>query len=84
MHKPTVLHWQHVKRLLSYVKQTIHFRLLLRRQTTPVLRGFSDANWGGDLDDQKSTTVYIIFLGQYSYQLAHLEAKGSGSLIYGS
>ncbi|KAF9685782.1 hypothetical protein SADUNF_Sadunf03G0089900 [Salix dunnii] len=50
MHKPTVTHWQHVKRLL-------------RRQTNPVIRGFSDADWGGDLDDRKSTTAYIIFLG---------------------
>ena len=63
MHKPTVTHWQHVKRLLRYVKQTIHFGLLLRRQTNPVIRGFSDADWGGDLDDRKSTTAYIIFLG---------------------
>jgi hypothetical protein len=63
MHKPTVTHWQHVKRLLRYVKQTIHFGLLLRNQSNPVLRGFSDADWGGDLDDRKSTTAYIIFLG---------------------
>jgi hypothetical protein len=28
-----------------------------------VLWGFSDANWGGDLDDRKSTMAYIIFLG---------------------
>jgi len=63
MHKPTVIHWQHVKRLLRYVKQTMHFGLLLRRQSHPVLRGFSDADWGGNLDDRKSTTAYIIFLG---------------------
>ena len=25
--------------------------------------GFSNVDWGGDLDDQKSTTTYIIFLG---------------------
>jgi hypothetical protein len=63
MHKPSVMHWQHVKRLLRYVKQTIHFGLLLRRQSNPVLWGFSDVDWGGDLDDHKSTTAYIIFLG---------------------
>lgn len=63
MHQPTVSHWQHVKRLLRYVKHTIHFGLLLRQQTNPVLRGFSDADWGGNLDDRKSTTAYIIFLG---------------------
>jgi histone deacetylase 1/2 len=44
MHKPTVTYWQHVKRLFHYVKQTIHFGLLMRRQSNPVLRGFSDAD----------------------------------------
>jgi len=44
MHKPTVTHWQHVKRLFRYVKQTIHFGLLLRHQSNPVLRGFFDAD----------------------------------------
>jgi len=29
MHKPTVMHWQHVKWPLRYVKQTIHFDFLL-------------------------------------------------------
>jgi hypothetical protein len=38
------MHWQHVKRLLRYVKQTIHFGLLLRRQSNPVLRGLSDVD----------------------------------------
>ncbi|RVW20812.1 Retrovirus-related Pol polyprotein from transposon RE2 [Vitis vinifera] len=37
--------------------------VLLHHQSNPMLRGFSDANWGGDLDDRKSTTAYIIFLG---------------------
>jgi hypothetical protein len=37
--------------------------VLLRNKSNPVLRGFSDADWGGDLDDRKSTTAYIIFLG---------------------
>ncbi|KAL6351298.1 hypothetical protein AAG906_035090 [Vitis piasezkii] len=63
MHKPTVTHWQRVKWLLHYVKQTIHFSFLLRRQSNPMLRGFSDTDWGGDLDDRKCTTTYIIFLG---------------------
>ncbi|XP_022846373.1 uncharacterized protein LOC111369124 [Olea europaea var. sylvestris] len=43
MLKPTVAHWQHVKRLLRYIKQTIHFEILLHRQVNPILRGFSDA-----------------------------------------
>ena len=63
MHKSTVTHWQHLKWLLCYVKQTIHFSLLLRHQSNSMLKGFSDADWGGDLDDRKSTTAYMIFMG---------------------
>ena len=46
MHQPTVFHWQQVKRLLRYLKHTIHFGILLWRQLNPIFRGFSDANWG--------------------------------------
>jgi hypothetical protein len=31
MHKPTITHWQHVKRLLRHVKQTIHFGLAMQQ-----------------------------------------------------
>lgn len=62
MHKPTVSHWQVVKFLLWYIKH-IHFGILLHPQTTHILHGHSNADWGGDLDDHKSTTAYVIFLG---------------------
>lgn len=62
MHKPTISHWQAIKRLLRYVKHTIHFGLLLYRQIAHILRGYSDADWGSDMDDRKSITVYIVFL----------------------
>ena len=45
MHQPTVFHWQQVKRLLRYLKHTIHFGILLRRQLNPVLHGFPNADW---------------------------------------
>lgn len=48
-HQPTISHWQHVKRLVQYLKHTIHFGILLRRQTNLILHGFSDANWGAIL-----------------------------------
>lgn len=62
MHKPTISHWQAIKRLLRYVKHTIHFGLLLYRQIAHILRGYSDADWGSDMEHRKSITVYIVFL----------------------
>jgi hypothetical protein len=44
MHNPTTLHWQSVKRLLRYLKQTIHFGLRIQPSSTTVLQGFTDAD----------------------------------------
>jgi hypothetical protein len=63
MHNPTTLHWQSVKRLLRYLKQTIHFGLRIQPSSTTVLQGFTDADWAGDRDDRRSTGGYCIFLG---------------------
>jgi hypothetical protein len=64
LQKPTVLHWQSVKRLLRYLKQTIHFGLQIQRSSSTVLQAFTDADWAGSRDDRRSTGGYCIFLGQ--------------------
>uniref|UniRef100_A0A2N9H347 Reverse transcriptase Ty1/copia-type domain-containing protein n=1 Tax=Fagus sylvatica TaxID=28930 RepID=A0A2N9H347_FAGSY len=63
MHNPTTLHWQSVKRLLCYLKQTIHFGLRIQPSSTTVLQGFTDADWASNRDDRWSTGGYCIFLG---------------------
>jgi hypothetical protein len=63
MHKPTVLHWQSVKRLLRYLKQTLHFGLHLKPSHNLCLQAFCDADWAGSRDDRRSTNGYCIFLG---------------------
>jgi hypothetical protein len=47
MHRPTVLHWAAVKRLLRYLKQTLSHGLLIRRQSSLHLHAFSDSDWAG-------------------------------------
>jgi hypothetical protein len=64
MHKPTVLHWQSVKRLLRYIKQTIQYGLKFQKTSLSHLEAFSDADWAGSRDDRRSTGGYCIFLGQ--------------------
>ncbi|GMP54232.1 hypothetical protein CsSME_00019460 [Camellia sinensis var. sinensis] len=62
MHAPTNAHFQHVKRLLRYVKGTVSHGLSF----TPgplTLHAFSDSNWAGDTLDRRSTSGYCIFLG---------------------
>ena len=63
MQKPTLLHWQSVKRLLRYLKQTINFGLHISCSSAPLIQAFSDADWAGSRDDHRSTGSYCIFLG---------------------
>ncbi|GKD64746.1 retrovirus-related pol polyprotein from transposon TNT 1-94 [Tanacetum coccineum] len=63
MHAPTQLHLQALKRVLRYLKGTIHHGLFLNRKSAITLTAFSNSNWGGIKDNGRSTTAYILYLG---------------------
>lgn len=63
MHKPTEKHLQSLKRVLRYLKQTIHYGLFLKRVQPITLSAFSDSDWGGCREVGRSTTGYAIYLG---------------------
>ncbi|KAK2977771.1 hypothetical protein RJ640_028916 [Escallonia rubra] len=63
MHSPTQRHWTALKRVLRYLKATIHHGLYLRRGAPLTLQAFSDSDWGGDHDSGRSTTGYVLYLG---------------------
>uniref|UniRef100_A0A2N9FW98 Reverse transcriptase Ty1/copia-type domain-containing protein n=1 Tax=Fagus sylvatica TaxID=28930 RepID=A0A2N9FW98_FAGSY len=44
MHRPTSLHWQLVKRLLHYLKHTVHFGIQIHKSLNFLLQAFTDAN----------------------------------------
>jgi hypothetical protein len=44
MQKPLLPHWQTVKRLLRYLKNTLHFGLQIYRSSSPTIQAFSDAD----------------------------------------
>jgi hypothetical protein len=64
MHKPTLTHWQAVKRLVRYLKDTIKFGLQIFRSSSTALQAFSDADWAGDKDDRRSIGSFCVFLGK--------------------
>uniref|UniRef100_A0A2N9FDU4 Reverse transcriptase Ty1/copia-type domain-containing protein n=1 Tax=Fagus sylvatica TaxID=28930 RepID=A0A2N9FDU4_FAGSY len=64
MHKPTLLHWQSVKRLLRYLKLTIQYGIQICRNSNSSIHAFSDADWAGSKDDRRSTGSYCVFLGR--------------------
>lgn len=62
--KPTKQHWIAVKRILRYLKGTHTYGLLYTKQSISTCVGFSDSDWGGDLDDRKSTSGYVFQIGK--------------------
>ena len=63
MHDPREPHLQALKRILRYVKGTLHSGLLLRPSSSADLVVYTDADWAGCPDTRKSTSGYAVFLG---------------------
>ncbi|XP_019158346.1 PREDICTED: uncharacterized protein LOC109155074 [Ipomoea nil] len=63
MHNPTQDNWAAVKRVLRYVKGTLHLGLRLTASSAPVVHAFSDSDWVGCSLDRKSTAGYVVFFG---------------------
>ena len=59
----TKQHWIAVKRIFRYLKGTLNHGLFYSRNESTECVGFSDSDWGGDLDDRKSTSGYLFQLG---------------------
>ncbi|CAL2259185.1 unnamed protein product [Prunus armeniaca] len=63
MHQPSESHWQALKRLLHDLKGTLYFGIHLSCCSSDRLYAFSNADWAGNRDYCKSTTVYVVYLG---------------------
>jgi len=63
MHDPQEPHLAALKRILRYIRGTLHLGLLLRPSTQSDLLVYSDADWVGCPDTRKSTSRYAVFLG---------------------
>lgn len=63
--QPTEDHWKAIKQLFRYLAGTIDYGILYKKSSESVkCIGYSDADWGGDLNDQKSTSGYLFELGE--------------------
>ncbi|XP_022874276.1 uncharacterized protein LOC111393111 [Olea europaea var. sylvestris] len=63
LHAPTNDHFQAVKHILQYVKGTLHFSLMFTASSFAKIIAYSDADWAGCPDTQRSTSGYSIYLG---------------------
>ena len=62
--KPTVEHWKAVKHIFRYLVGTINHGILFSRSSSSECIRYSDADWGGELDDRKSTSGFIYQIGE--------------------
>ena len=63
MHDPREPHLAALKRILRYVRGTLHLGLLLRPSIPTDLVVYTDADWAGCPDTHRSTSGYAVFLG---------------------
>jgi hypothetical protein len=63
MHDPRVPHYNHVKRILRYLKGTVDHGLHINNSSPATLTAYSDADWAGCPDTCRSTSGYYVFLG---------------------
>ena len=67
LEKPGLPHWNAAKHVLRYLKGTKNFGLFFRHHPDGItLTGCSDANWGGNVDNMKSTSGFCFFLNDAS------------------
>jgi hypothetical protein len=58
MQDPRESHWKVVKIIVCYLKGTSHLGIKYCRSSDSLV-GFTDSDWAGDNDDQKSTSGYV-------------------------
>ena len=63
MSNPSKEHFTAVNRIFKYLNYTEENGLYFYSATAPILLGYTDADWGGDLTTRKSTTGYIFLFG---------------------
>ena len=65
MHSPSEKHFSTTKRVLRYIKGTIALRVQFSKSVEGDLKllGYSDSDWGGCVDDSRSTSGYLFSLG---------------------
>jgi hypothetical protein len=63
VHDPRIPRYNHVKRILRYVRFTLDHGLHINPSSPTSLTTYSDADWAGCPDTRRSTSGYYVFVG---------------------
>ncbi|XP_031282916.1 secreted RxLR effector protein 161-like [Pistacia vera] len=72
---PTELQWQACKRVLRYVKGTLHYGLQFKLASSLNIECYADADWGSNVEDRRSTSGYCVYLGPNLIQWSSRKQK---------
>ena len=67
MEAPTMTHLKAAKRILRYLKGTLHYGLLYSPSKDFKLVGYSDSDWARDTNDRTSTTGFVFYMGDTAF-----------------
>lgn len=67
MEEPVYTHWKALKRILRYIQGIVSLRMFYSNSDKYKLVGYSDSDWCGDIDDRKSTSGYVFFMGNTAF-----------------
>jgi len=56
-----------LKRVLQYIQGIVSLGLFYSKAEDYKLVGYSDNDWCGDIDDRKSTSGYVFFMGNTTF-----------------
>lgn len=73
MHCPTSKHYGTTKRVLRYIKGTLDYGLEYVKGKNAMLIGFCDNDWGGSIEDSKSTFGYAFYFGSGVFSWASVK-----------
>ena len=59
---PTMEDWENVRRIFRYLKGTMNFGLKFSEKTS--IKAFIDADYAGDEENRRSTTWFIVCMGE--------------------
>src|SRR5579871_4476268 len=60
---PNQTYWNTVKHIFQYLKNTMNIGITYGNSDELEIEIYSDADWGGNLDSRKSTSDYVVMLG---------------------